>query len=478
MQSQNFIQSIQKAAALILDHLENDSFIRLITHNDADGLSSGGILTKIALRKKARFKISSEKKLDDKILTRIKQENPELVIFSDFGSSHLDIISKFLSQDVVVLDHHLPMEHKTDNITHINPMLHGIDGAKEISASGLCYLTAKSIDPKNIDLACLGIIGALGDQQDKGDRKSLMGLNKLIESDAEDKHLLKKHIGLIFYGYETRPIAKAIAYTTIPYIPGLSGNEGNCIAFLKQIGLKIVNGERSRALSDLSNDEKTKLFSSLSNHMVSTGCDSKAIHQLIGTIYTFTLEDPSTPLRNGREYGSLLNACGRMGKQGVGLSIVIGDREEAMLTAQETLNDYRKTIGKALDWVQTNKKVEEMDHIYVIRAEDNIEDAVIGVVSSILLSQGLLKEMKPIVATAYSEDEQYKISARSVDGLVEKGLHMGMILQEAAEKVQGGGGGHDIAAGAYIPLNQESYFLEEVNRLIEQTISSKSQSTL
>ena len=155
MSDQDFLQSIHEAASLIQNHLNNDSFIRLVTHNDADGLSSGGILAKVALRKKTRFKISSEKKLDNKILEIIKQENPDLVIFSDFGSSYLDIISENLSQDVIVLDYHLPIEHEAENITHINPMLHGIDGAKEISASGVCYLLAKSIDPENIDLACL-----------------------------------------------------------------------------------------------------------------------------------------------------------------------------------------------------------------------------------------------------------------------------------------------------------------------------------
>ena len=38
----------------------------------------------------------------------------------------------------------------------------------------------------------LGIIGALGDQQDKGERKTLRGLNKVIEDDAEKNMLLSK----------------------------------------------------------------------------------------------------------------------------------------------------------------------------------------------------------------------------------------------------------------------------------------------
>ena len=471
MPREDFFNSFNQAVSIFNKHVENGSFIRLVTHNDADGLSSGGILAITALRMGARFKISSEKKLDDKLIARLVEEKPDLVIFSDFGSGYLDLLAESLKQDVIVLDHHLPMDYQAENITHINPMLHKIDGARDIAASGVSYFLAKAIDPMNKDLAGLGLIGALGDQQDKGERKSLTGLNTIIESEAEENHLLEKQVGLIFYGYETRPIAKAIAYTTIPYIPGLSGNEGNCVAFLKEIGIEILEGEKLRSLADLSDEEKTRLFSALSNHMVSSGCDSRAIHQLIGTIYTFKLEEPSTALRSGREYGSLLNACGRMDKQGVGLSVVIGDRGEAMIEAQETLEEYRRTIGQALDWVQMNEKVEEMENIYVIRAEDNVNDTVIGVVSGILLSQGILKKMKPIVATAQSEEDQLKVSARGIEELVEQGLHMGMVMQQAAESVEGGGGGHDIAAGAYVPVKKEKAFLEEVNRLVAAALA-------
>ncbi len=471
MPHEDFFKSFQSAVSLFNKHLENGSFIRLVTHNDADGLSSGGILAIVALRKGARFKISSEKKLDEKLIKRLVEEKPDLVIFSDFGSGYLDIISESLKQDVIILDHHLPSDQIAENIIHINPMLHAIDGARDIAASGVSYFLAKEIDPENKDLACLGLLGALGDQQDKGERKSLIGLNTIIEAEAVENHLLEKHVGLIFYGYETRPLAKAIAYTTIPYIPGLSGNEGNCVAFLKEIGIEILDGDRLRALADLTDDEKTRLFSALSNHMVSSGCDSRAIHQLIGTIYTFKLEEPSTPLRGGREFGSLLNACGRMGKPGVGLSVVMGDREEAMVEAQEALEEYRRSIGQALDWVQMNDKVTEMENIYVIRAEDKINDTVIGVVSGILLSQGILKKKIPIIATAYSDDDQLKISARGIEELVEQGLHMGLIMQKAAALVEGGGGGHDIAAGAYVPINKESAFLDEINRLVAEALA-------
>ncbi len=469
----NFFNSIIPAANLFTSHVEKGSYIRLVTHNDADGLSSGGILTACAVKMGARFKISSEKKLDDKLIARLVEENPDLIVFSDFGSGYLDVIAESLKQDIIILDHHMPQELEFDNIIHVSPMLHEIDGAREIAASGVCYFFAKALDPTNVELAALGLLGALGDQQDKGERKSLIGLNTVIEKDAIDKNLLNKHVGLIFYGYETRPIAKAIAYTTIPFIPGLSGSEGNCVAFLKEIGIDILDGGKLRALADLTDDERTTIFSKLSNHMVSSGCDSKAIHQLIGTIYTFKMEETSTPLRSGREYGSLLNACGKMGRPSVGLSICLGDRGEAMFEAQETLGDYRIAISKALDWVQMNDKVDEQEHIYVIKAEDEVNDTVIGVVCGILLSQGILKENKPIIASAYSEDDQLKISTRGTEELAEAGLHMGEVMLEAAEAVEGGGGGHDVAAGAYIPQNKEREFLENVNRLVAEKLAAE-----
>jgi single-stranded-DNA-specific exonuclease len=465
-QVDKFIESLTPAVQLFLKHVRSGSKLRIVTHNDADGLSSGGILSVLAYRIGAVFKTSSEKKINAKILLSIADENPDLTVFSDFGSGYLDIISENIKGDVIVLDHHLCTKFSAPNIVHVNPMLQGFDGANEIAASGICYLFAKMVDPVNTDLSCLALVGALGDQQDKGDGKTLIGINNLIEHDAEEKGYLIKHLGLIFYGYETRPLAKAIAYTTNPSIPDLSGSEGNCIAFLKQIGIQLKNGEELRSLSDLSDDEKRTLYSALSSHMISHGCKAEDIRHLIGTIYTFRLEEQSTALRGGREYASLLNACGRMQRQGLGISICLGDRGDALNEAQEILNEYRRRISLALDWIEDENRLLELDNIYVIQAKDRVDDTIIGVVSGILLGQGTLNKLKPIVSTAYSDDDQVKVSARSTEELVEKGLHIGKVMHEAAEMHEGGGGGHDIAAGAFVPIEKENEFIEAVNRLI------------
>ena len=50
-------------------------------------------------------------------------------------------------------------------------------------------------------------------------------------------------------------------------------------------------------------------------------------------------------------------------------------------------------------------------------------------------------------------------------------LCQGTEIQKRVPTVEGGGGGHDIAAGAYIPVTMESVFLSEVNRLVAKALA-------
>ena len=405
------------------------------------------------------------------MVTALAQEKAPLIIFSDIGSGYLDLFAEHLPHsDIIVLDHHLPVEAESPRTTHVNPLLHGLDGARGISGAGVAYLFAKAVDPSNVDLSPLGIVGALADQQDKGPNKSLLGLNTAIEADAKAAGLLETNTDLIFYGYETRPIAKACAYTTTPFIPGLSGREDRCLALLKEAGVQLKRDGRWRALRDLTEDEKSGLFSALTKHMIYEGCEADSVYDLLGTIYTLKGEEPWTPLRDGREYASLLNACARMGRPSLGLCITMGDRNEAMREAGETLDDYRRKIGHYLDLVRKGDMIREMPHIYALNARDEIDERIVGVVASILLSTGILKSQKPFIASAKAEDGLIKVSARATEAMAKAGVDLGEVMMKAAEPLDGRGGGHDIAAGAFLPETGEARFYEEVDRLVgEQT---------
>ncbi len=466
-QAEAFLSSLDPAAEVLMRHAGEGHAVRIVTHNDADGVASGGILSRAVGRLGAPFRTTCEKRIDDKTVAAIADEGPPLVVFSDFGSGYLDVIKGRLREpEVIVLDHHLPIDVDMPNLTHVNPILQGMDGAREVSAAGVCYLLARRLDDGNLDMSPLGLVGALGDQQDKGEKRSLFGLNERIEEDALEGGLLEKNVDLIFYGYETRPIARALAYTTSPFIPGLSGREDRCTAFLNEAGIELKRDGRWRALRDLTGEEKRTLFSSLSNHMVSHGFGAESVHDLVGTIYTLKGEEPWTPMRDGREYASLLNACARMERPSLGLGICLGDRDAALKEAEETLGEYRRKIGAYLDWVAEKECVEDMGNIYVLRGHSAIDETIIGVVAGILLSQGVLKEMKPIVAWADSDEGLIKVSARATEEMGRGGLDLGEILREAAEAHGGRGGGHDVAAGAFLPAEGERDFLETVNRFV------------
>jgi len=469
---EDFSNSFTKAAQLFRSHIEKGNHIRIITHNDADGIAAGGILSKVASRLGARFRTSSWKRVDDKYINDLAKEKLSIVVFSDLGGGYIDMLSEQLSNvDIIVLDHHLPINVEAPNIIHCNPLLHDIDGSRGISGAGVAYLFAKTVDSTNIDLSPLGITGALADQQDKGKRKTMLGLNKIIQADAENEGLLETNVDLIFYGYETRPIARACAYTTQPFIPGLSGREDRCLDLLKEAKIELKDGDRLRALRDLSEDEKRSLFSALTKHMIYEGCKPEMVHSLMGTIYTFKKEKPGTALRDAREFASMLNACARMGRPSLGLAICMGDRNEALREAEETLDDYRQKIGIYLDWVRKEDRVQEYDNIYVLKAGSEIDDTIIGVVASILLSTGILRNLKPFIATAHAEEGLLKVSARGTMAMKKSGLDLGVIMQKACEPFEGRGGGHDVAAGAFLPINDEDEFLRRVDVLVGEQIN-------
>jgi RecJ-like exonuclease len=471
---ETFINSIEYAAKTILNVIKNDGFVHIFSHLDADGVAAAGIIGKTLFRLDARFRIRITQWIDEKIVDDIISDKPDLVIFTDFGSGYLNTLSENVSNfKIVILDHHQISGDETANVVQVNPHLYNIDGAKDISGSGIAYFVAKAIDKMNVDLSPIAIVGALGDLQDKYDQRKLGGLNEKIVEDAVSAGLLTVEKDLVFFGRETRPIHKALALTTNPFIPGISGEEDKSLAFLASLDIKPKHGEKWRALRDLSEEEKRKLCSALADYLLSKRLHYKVSH-LIGHVYTLKNEEDWTPLRDAREFAVLLNATGRMNRPSLGVSICMGDRKAALEEAEKVLDEYRRTINKYLGWVMEKpERMKELENIYVVCGEDFIDDKIIGAVSSIL-STNLPNPEKPLIAYAQvAEEGLAKVSARTIDLVTYKGVNLGEIMQVAAEKCQGNGGGHNVAAGAQVPLEQIENFLGIVNDLIGKQLKGE-----
>ena len=129
--------------------------------------------------------------VDEKIIAEVTADKPQLVIMTDFGSGYLDLLNeKIPNNKIVILDHHqITGTSKNPNFTMLNPHVYGIDGATEVSGSGVAYFAAKAVNPANVDCAPIALVGALGDMQDKYEQRSLKGLNELIVNDAVEAGL-------------------------------------------------------------------------------------------------------------------------------------------------------------------------------------------------------------------------------------------------------------------------------------------------
>jgi len=469
-----FLDSASYAAKTILETVKEDGFIHVYSHYDADGIAAAGIIGKALFRLDARFRIKITQWIDGKLVDDVLVEKPQLIVFTDLGSGYANLLNQKLSDfKIVVLDHHQVGDEQEANFVHVNPHTHGIDGARDLSGSGVTYFVAKAMDEANVDLAPMAVVGALGDLQDKYDQRMLGGLNEKIVKDAKKADLLVVEKDLIFFGRETRPIHKTLASTTNPFIPGISGEEDKSLAFLVSLDIKPKYGEKWRALRDLSEEEKKRLCSALADYLLSKGLRYE-IANLVGHVYILNREEPWTPLRDGREFAVLLNATGRMDRPSLGISVCMGDRGLALDEANKILEEYRRTINKYLGWVMEKpERMKEMENIYVVYGEEFIDDKIIGAISS-LLSTSLPNPEKPLIAYAYvKEEELAKISARTIDMITNKGVNLGEVMQVAAEKCLGKGGGHNIAAGAQVPIENINTFVKIVDELIGKQLKGE-----
>ncbi len=359
------------------------------------------------------------------------------------------------------------------NTLQVNPHLHGIDGATDVSGSGVAYFVAKTVNAENINLSPIALVGALGDMQDKYDQRQLGGLNEKILQDAVNANLVNVEKDLTFFGRETRPIHKTLASTTSPFIPGISGEEDKSLAFLASLDIKTKDGEKWRALRDLSEEEKKRLCSALADHLMSKGLHFE-VANLIGNIYVLVKEEPWTPLRDAREFAVVLNSTGRMDRPSLGIAICMGDRSSALEEANGVLDEYRKSINKYLGWVmEAPERMRELENIYVVYGENFINEKIIGTVSSILTGS-LPNPEKPLIAYANVESQNAaKFSARTTESAIRKGVNLGDVMRIASEKCTGNGGGHNIAAGGQVPIEQIANFINIVNELVGKQLKGE-----
>ncbi len=460
------LERMIKEAIKAKDIIKNTtSRIMVVSHYDADGICSAAIMYKALRREGKDFHISIVKQLSENILENVSKAKPEVVIFTDLGSGQINFIKKHLSCSITVIcDHHEPQGEPDESIIHINSLVAGIP--EHISGSGVTYLFARTLNPENVDLSPLAIIGAIGDSQidSIGIDWGLNGINKEILKEAGERGLMKVEKGLRLWGRYSRPLHKALEYSIDPYIPGISGSESAAVQFLQEAGIDPKKPDGGwRTISDLTIEEQRKLADEIIKERIRSNHENP--EYVFGDVYE--LLDKPEEFRDANEFATMLNACGKMGKAYLGVMICL-NMKNAYPEVKKVLEMYRREVGKGTSWLISNLKnpdVVKKGHGIYIFAGDNISEHIISNVVSIVNHSGVLPD-KPIFGFANSE-EGIKISARISKKLGERGINLKEILSELSEKLGGQGGGHMHAAGAVIAKGKEMEFM----RMSEEKLS-------
>jgi single-stranded-DNA-specific exonuclease len=441
--------------------IPNNKEIVVASHVDADGLTSAGIICTALERLGVEYDPMFFRQLDMPAIEQIANRSPDLVIFTDLGSGMVNEICS-AGLRAIIADHHHPGSlDECKPLAHINPHLLGADGATQLSGSGASFLLASALSTENKDLSGLAIVGAVGDLQDLA-AGQLVGINREILEIGSKAGILSFCRDLKLFGRQTRPVFKMLEYSQDPYIPGLSGDENACIDFLKEVGIRL-GGEKWRRWIDLNQEEKACMVSSLVRRGLRSGISQAKLERLVGEVYTLLKEAEGTELRDASEYSTLLNATARYGHSEIGLAVCMGDREKALHEARILLNQHRQNLVNGLKLV-SEKGIIPLKNIQYFDAGDAILDTIVGIVAG--MSFQMANRSMPILAFARTDDGKLKVSARGTQDLVRSGLNLSDAMSSAAKALGGIGGGHNVAAGATIPLQAKEEFLKIVDYMV------------
>jgi RecJ-like exonuclease len=398
---------------------------------------------------------------------------------------------------------------------------------------------ARELDPANVDLAYLAIVGAVGDLQDKKARRLEGPLHTSVIEDALGTGVLQVvEDDLPFFGWVTRTAVAMIAFSNDLRAIGWECTFSEVSQLFKSYGVNTFRGRRDLSIKDenlskfyswseLENGSRNILKVALRNSLQDMGKDPAILDGMLGDVYLFPSYPVGSASREAKEFATMLNASGRYlrskseagptgsiveqqaadgdergeGFQGELIIKACLDPVSFSSDAMARLGNHRDNLKKGMGEIHS---IVPMNHIQYIKGrmsgQDNknkskytltAEDTILGIIVGMALDQkpngdgarlSVRDDMPLIALTDVSPDsleedvtvqgrngpsgERVKVSGRMKRELVDRGVHLGEAMKQAALKVKGVGGGHDVAAGATIPKRRMKAFLDALDEEI------------
>ncbi len=453
-------QDVKEAVAEIRSHDE----VTIISHIDADGITSEAILSLALSRAGIQNRSVFIRQLEPLTLHAIPDDT-SFKVFSDLGSGQQSLLEEkgLPAQDVIIIDHHVS-QPATTRYVEVNSLHHGYE---KLSAAGVAYLIAMELDNKNQDLAKLAVIGNVGDMMDREDLCLSGPAREILLAGVRYGNIELWERDLNIYGISTRPLPQALAYTDDLDIPGVSQDLLGAKRFLERLGVTPDERRHWPVWQEISFSDKQMIVTALVEQMIAF---SKPVNRLFADHYVFSDEEMRySPLGNASEYATLLNSCGRWSRPQLGDSICRGNRGGAYTEAYKMLKNHRNCIREVLQFIVDNG-VSELSHILYLHVGDRFPDTIVGIGAGMALSRLNPKKPLLIMCVDQMDPQNTKVSMRTKPDVIAGGVNLQEALCETAGKYGGSGGGHRIAAGAFIPKTAEKEFVYDVNEAIRRQL--------
>jgi hypothetical protein len=139
--------------------------VQVFHHNDADGITSGAILTRAFERQGYSVRRFCLEKPYPAVLRKVYEQEGCIIVFADFAGRIAPMISDLNKGRnlTLILDHHVAEASTDPKVHNLDPDLFGLKGDRDISGSTTCHLFAVTMDPVNHDLAPIAAVGAVAD---------------------------------------------------------------------------------------------------------------------------------------------------------------------------------------------------------------------------------------------------------------------------------------------------------------------------
>jgi hypothetical protein len=176
------LQDFERKANQVIEELraKKPKEAVIVHHDDADGLCSAAIIKRALEREEIKPKTFCLEKVYTEVIEDLHSKAGQTIFYVDIGSSHADMISEYNKGRnlTITLDHHDPKPSKDPEVFDLNLENYGFKGETDFSGATCCYLFAKILNQKNLDMSYLALVGSCEIPE------GFMGINKLVLEEA------------------------------------------------------------------------------------------------------------------------------------------------------------------------------------------------------------------------------------------------------------------------------------------------------